>query len=134
MPHLQFEFNRNLTDSQKQTFAEEVRTLFSEVMDTGTDHISISIREFGTYNLSIGRVKEPENGVAVVNADIREGRTMEKRRTLTLGFMELINKSFNIPLMNMYVTLTEHKGEDFHLFEKYLASWQTGEDPLADLK
>ncbi len=134
MPHLQFEFNRNLTDSQKQTFAEEVRTLFSEVMDTGTDHISISIREFGTYNLSIGRVKEPEKGVAVVNADIREGRTMEKRRTLTLGFMGLINKSFNIPLTNMYVTLTEHKGEDFHLFEKYLASWQTGEDPLADLK
>ena len=134
MPHLQFKFNRSLTDSQKQTFAEEVRTLFSKVMDTGTDHISMSIREFGTYNLSIGRVKEPEQGVAVVNADIREGRTMEKRRTLTLGFMELINKSFNIPVTNMYVTLTEHKGEDFHLFEKYLASWQTGEDPLADLK
>lgn len=134
MPHLQFEFNQNLTDSQKQIFAKDVRTLFSEVMDTGTDHISISIREFGIYNLSIGRVKEPEKGVAVVNADIREGRTMEKRRTLTLGFMELINKSFNIPVTNMYVTLTEHKGEDFHLFEKYLASWQTGEDPLADLK
>jgi phenylpyruvate tautomerase PptA (4-oxalocrotonate tautomerase family) len=129
-----FEFNRNLTDTQKSTFAEQVRTLFSDIMDTGTDHISISIREFGTCNLSIGRVKEPEKGVAVVNADIREGRTMEKRRALTLGFMELINKSFNIPVTNMYVTLTEHKGEDFHLFEKYLASWQTGEDPLADLK
>ena len=134
MPHLQFEFNRNLTDTQKSTFAEQVRTLFSDIMDTGTDHISISIREFGTYNLSIGRVREPEKGVAVVNADIREGRTMEKRRTLTLGFKELINKSFNIPVTNMYVTLTEHKGEDFHLFEKYLASWQVGEDPLADLK
>jgi phenylpyruvate tautomerase PptA (4-oxalocrotonate tautomerase family) len=134
MPHLQFEFNRNLTDVQKSTFAEQVRTLFSEIMDTGTDHISISIREFGTYNLSIGRVREPEKGVAVVNADIREGRTMEKRRALTLGFMDIINKSLNIPVTNMYVTLTEHKGEDFHLFEKYLASWQTGEDPLADLK
>ena len=55
MPHLQFEFNRSLMDNQKQTFAEEVRTLFSEVMATGTDHISISIREFGTYNLpSVG--------------------------------------------------------------------------------
>ena len=102
-------------------------------MDTGTDHISISIREYGTYNLSIGRVKEPEKGVAVVNADIREGRTMEKRRTLTLGFMKIILELFNIPVENMYVTLTEHKGEDFHLFEKYLASWQAGEDPLADL-
>ena len=132
MPHLQFEFNQNLTDAQKRTFAQQVRTLFSGVMDTGTDHISISIREFGTYNLSIGRVKDPENGVAVVNADIREGRTIEKRRALTLGFMELINKTFSIPVTNMYVTLTEHKGEDFHLFEKYLASWQVGEDPLAD--
>lgn len=132
MPHLQFEFNQCLTDTQKITFAARVRTLFSEVMDTGTDHISISIREFATYNLSIGRVREPEKGVAVVNADIREGRTMEKRRALTLGFMELIHQSFNIPVAHMYVTLTEHKGEDFHLFEKYLANWQTGEDPLAD--
>ena len=24
--------------------------------------------------------------------------------------------------------------ENFHLFEKYLASWQEGEDPLADVK
>ena len=133
MPHLQFEFNQSLSDAQKQSFAEQVRTLFSDVMDTGTDHISISIREYGTYNLSIGRVKEPEKGVAVVNADIREGRTMEKRRTLTLGFMQIIHELLNIPVENMYVTLTEHKGEDFHLFEKYLASWQAGEDPLADL-
>lgn len=132
MPHLQFEFNRSLTDRQKTTLAEQVRALFSNIMDTGTDHISISIREFGTYNLSIGRIKEPKEGVAVVNADIREGRTIEQRRALTLGFMELIKEVTNIPVAHMYVTLTEHKGEDFHLFEKYLASWQVGEDPLAD--
>jgi 5-carboxymethyl-2-hydroxymuconate isomerase len=132
MPHLQFEINRSLADAEKISFAEQVRKLFSGVMDTGTDHISISIREFGTHNLSIGRVKEPEKGIAVVNADIRAGRTMEQRRTLTLGFMDLLNRTFNIPKEHMYVTLTEHKGEDFHLLEKYLASWQEGEDPLAD--
>jgi phenylpyruvate tautomerase PptA (4-oxalocrotonate tautomerase family) len=132
MPHLQFEINRSLTDAEKSTFAEEVRQLFAELMDTGTDHISISIREFGTYNLSIGRADEPEKGVAVVNADIREGRTMEQRRALCLGFMALIEDVWNIPKEQMYVTLTEHKGEDFHLLEKYLASWQEGEDPLAD--
>jgi phenylpyruvate tautomerase PptA (4-oxalocrotonate tautomerase family) len=132
MPHLQFEVNRTLADAEKISFAEQVRKLFAEVMDTGTDHISISIRELGTHNLAIGRVREPEKGVAVVNADIREGRTMEQRRTLTLGFMELLHKAWNIPKEHMYVTLTEHKGEDFHLLEKYLASWQQGEDPLAD--
>jgi len=132
MPHLQFEINRSLNDDDKISFAEQVRQLFSEVMDTGTDHISISIREFATHNLSIGRVKDPEKGVAVVNADIRVGRTMEQRRTLTLGFMQLIQQKWCIPKEQMYVTLTEHKGEDFHLLERYLASWQEGEDPLAD--
>lgn len=132
MPHLQFEINRPLEDSTKVIFAEKVRRLFSTIMDTGTDHISISIREFGTHNLSIGRVKEPEKGVALVNADIREGRTIEKRRQLTLGFMQLLNDTWQIPKEHMYVTLTEHKGEDFHLLERYLASWQKGEDPLAD--
>jgi phenylpyruvate tautomerase PptA (4-oxalocrotonate tautomerase family) len=134
MPHLQFEINRPLSDVEKIAFAEQVRQLFSRVMDTGTDHISISIREFGVYNLSIGRVTEPEKGVAVVNADIRAGRTMEQRRALTLGFMDLLHKALAIPVKHIYVTLTEHKGEDFHLFEKYLASWQEGEDPLADVK
>jgi phenylpyruvate tautomerase PptA (4-oxalocrotonate tautomerase family) len=134
MPHLQFEINRPMTDAEKIAFAEQVRQLFSEVMDTGTDHISISIREFGVYNLSIGRVTEPEKGVAVVNADIRAGRTMEQRRDLTLGFMDILHRALAIPVKHIYVTLTEHKGEDFHLFEKYLASWQEGEDPLADVK
>jgi phenylpyruvate tautomerase PptA (4-oxalocrotonate tautomerase family) len=132
MPHLQFEINRKVADAEKISFAEQVRQLFAEIMDTGTDHISISIREFDTYNLSIGRVREPQKGVAVVNADIREGRTMAHRRALTLGFMELLYQIWHIPKQNMYVTLTEHKGEDFHLLEKYLASWQEGEDPLAD--
>jgi phenylpyruvate tautomerase PptA (4-oxalocrotonate tautomerase family) len=132
MPHLQFEINQNITDETKISLAEQVRQLFSDVMDTGTDHISISIREFNTYNLSIGRVKEPEKGIALVNADIRQGRSMEQRRSLALGFMDLLNRILNIPGEHIYVTLTEHKGEDFHLNDRYLANWQTGEDPLAD--
>ncbi len=134
MPHLQFDINRPLEKADKIAFAQQVRTLFAEVMDTGTDHIGISIREFGTHNLSVGRVKEPEKGVALVNADIREGRTLEQRRTLALGFMNLLHQRWDIPKAHMYVTFTEHKGEDFHLVEKYLAGWQQGEDPLADLE
>ena len=132
MPHLQFEINRSLADEEKISFAEQVRRLFSEVMETTTDHISISIRELGTHNLSIGRVKEPQQGIAVVNADIRKGRTMTQRRALALGFINLLHDTWAVPKEHVYVTLTEHKGEDFHVLEKYLANWQEGEDPLAD--
>jgi phenylpyruvate tautomerase PptA (4-oxalocrotonate tautomerase family) len=134
MPHLQFDINRSITDAEKISLAAQVRQFFAEIMGTGTDHISISIREFGTYNLSIGRVTEPEKGVALVNADIRAGRTLGQRRALTLGFMELLNRNLAVPVKHIYVTITEHKGEDFHLFEKYLTSWQEGEDPLGDVK
>ncbi|MEW7988956.1 MAG: tautomerase family protein [Candidatus Thiodiazotropha sp.] len=132
MPHLQFEINKPASDIEKQIIASEVRTLFAEVMQTGMDHVAVSIREFDTYNLSIGRVEEPEKGIALINADIRGGRTLEQRRDLALGFMAIINRTLGIPQQHIYVTFTEHKGEDFHLFEKYLAGWQQGEDPLAD--
>ena len=131
MPHLQFEINRKVPDATKVAFAARVRQLFAEVMDTGTDHISISIHECGTHDLSIGRVKQPEKGVAIVDADIREGRTIEQRRNLALGFIALLNELMNIPREHVYITFTQHPGEDFHLAERYLADWVEGEDPLS---
>lgn len=132
MPHLQFEINRHISDEDKRSFADAVRALFAGIMDTGTDHISISVRECGTYDISLGRVSKPSQGVALINADLRQGRTIEQRRELALGFLDLLHKHFKIPHANMYVTFTEHQGEDFHLIERYLADWKKGEDPLAD--
>ncbi|PLX67713.1 MAG: tautomerase [Denitrovibrio sp.] len=132
MPHLQFDINIKANDDDKIFFSEKIKALFSEVMGTGTEHISISIREHGTFNLFIGRVKDNTEGVALVNADIREGRELIKRRKLALGFMGIIYDVWNIPHQNIYVTFTEHKGEDFHLHERYLSSWEDGEDPLND--
>lgn len=131
MPHLQFEINRKISDTAKIAFADEVRQLFARVMGTGTDHISITIRECGIHDLSIGRVTEPEKGVALVQTDLRRGRTLERRRALTLGFIELLQRHMGIPPAHVYVTLTAHPGEDFHLSERVLADWQQGEDPLA---
>jgi len=131
MPHLQFEINRKASVEEKRLFAESIMTLFSDIMDTGKDHISISIREFDTYNLFIGRVEDNSEGVAIVNTDVRTGRELRKKRELTLGFMGVINDIWSIPHQNIYVTITEHKGEDFHLHERYLSDWQEGEDPLS---
>lgn len=75
-------------------------------MDTGTDHITTSIREFDTYNLDIGRVKDHKQGVALINADIREGRELEKRRNLAHGFIEILNELLNIPVENIYITFS----------------------------
>jgi hypothetical protein len=45
--------------------------------------------------------------------------------------MEIVKDNFGINQKNQYITFTQHTGEDFHLVEKFLANWETGEDPLA---
>jgi 5-carboxymethyl-2-hydroxymuconate isomerase len=130
MPHLQFEVNKKLDNDTKDTFVKSIRETFSQVMDTGTDHIAISIREYDKYNLTIGRAN-PTDDICLMNLDIREGRTIEKRRELALRYMAIVNELLQIDNRNQYITFTQHTGEDFHLIEKYLASWEAGEDPLA---
>ena len=129
MPHLQFEINKKIENNTKEIFIKEIMSIFSKVMDTGTDHIAVSIREYDKYSLSIGRA-DIKDDICLMNLDIREGRTLEKRRELVLLYMDLVEKLFNVNRKNQYATLTEHKGEDFHLIEKYLGSWEIGEDPL----
>ena len=130
MPHLQFEVNKKIDSRTKDTFAGEIRICFSEVMDTGTDHIAISIREYDKYNLTIGRAN-PEDDICLMNLDIREGRAIEKRRELALKYMNIVKTNFNVEGKNQYITFTQHSGEDFHLVEKYLAGWEPSDDPLA---
>ncbi|MBP6715144.1 MAG: tautomerase [Aliarcobacter sp.] len=130
MPHLQFEINKKVSDDSKEEFVNEIRNAFAQIMDTGTDHIAISIREYDKYSLTIGRA-EITDDICLMNLDIRVGRTIEKRRELALSYMEIVKENLGIDQKNQYITFTEHKGEDFHLIEKYLSQWETGEDPLA---
>ena len=130
MPHLQFEINKKVNDDIKQEFVNKIRESFSKIMDTGTDHIAISLRIYDKYNLTIGRA-DPLDDICLMNLDIREGRAIEKRRELALVYMNIVKTSFEIEEKNQYITFTQHTGEDFHLVEKFLADWETGEDPLA---
>lgn len=130
MPHLQFEINKKLTNETKEKFVDEIRKTFSEIMDTGTNHIAISIREYDKYSLTIGRAN-PNEDICLMNLDIREGRTIQQRRELALRYMAIVNEIFAVDNRNQYITFTQHTGEDFHLIEKYLTTWATGEDPLA---
>ena len=130
MPHLQFEVNQKIENKIKDRFANEIRDAFAEIMDTGTDHIAISLREYDKYNLTIG-LANPEDNICLMNLDIRDGRTLEQRRELAIRYMNIVKTNFSVETKNQYVTFTQHPGDDFHLVEKYLASWEPNEDPLA---
>ncbi|XOB62224.1 tautomerase [Campylobacterota bacterium DY0563] len=129
MPHLQFEINKKIENNIKEQFIADIQNTFAQVMETKTDHIAISIREYDKYSISIGRTNSL-NDICLMNLDIREGRNIEQRRELALRFMDIVYTLFKVDNKNQYITFTEHKGEDFHLVEKYLSEWKIGEDPL----
>ena len=128
MPHLQFDINKKLDEGVKHKFISFVEHSFSEIMETGTDHIAISIREQEKSNLSLGRANKNED-VCLMNLDIRSGRKKKKIEELIKTLMVGVNKIFKIKVSNQYTTITNHPGDEFNLFEKSLSNWKANDDP-----
>ena len=132
MPHLQFEMNFQATPAEKNRFSAAVVRHFSEIMDTGTDHIAVTLRCFSHDDLAFGRAASSGGRTAFVNADIRLGRTKDQKRRLALAYIDEISHSFGLAREAVYVIFTEHDGENFQLSDRVLPSWSAGEDPLHD--
>ena len=128
MPHLQFDINKKLDEGVKQKFIRFVEHSFSEIMETGTDHIAISIREQEKSNLSLGRADKNED-ICLMNLDIRSGRKKKQVVKLIKTLMVGVDKIFKIKVSNQYTTITNHPGDEFNLFERSLSNWKANDDP-----
>ena len=130
MPHLQFDVNKKLNNEQRKVFVEYVKSVFSETMRTGVNHIAVSLREFPKFSMTLGRA-ELGDFVCFMNLDIRTGRTNKQKRELAIKYMEGVKEILGIKLNNQYVTYTSHPGNDFNLYEKSLKEWTDNDNPLA---
>ena len=95
MPHLQFEINKTLQKEKKKEFIVFVEKKFSKIMQTGTDHIAVTIREFEKENISLGRT-DKNDFVCLMNLDIRVGRTKKQKLELVKAFIVGVEKFFEI--------------------------------------
>ena len=132
MPHLQFEINKKLKKKSKQEFIIFIEKNFSKVMQTGTDHIAITLRELEKENVSLGRAKNNDH-VCLMNLDIRSGRTKKQKLELVKTFIIGVERIFGIHRNNQYITFSNHQGIDFNFYEKSLSSWVKNDDPNNNL-
>ena len=126
MPHLQFEINKKLKKSCKQKFIAFIEESFSKIMQTGTDHIAITLRELEKENISLGRVHKNDT-LCLMNLDIRSGRSKKQKIELVKTFMLGVEKFIKINKNNQYITFTNHKGIEFNFYEKSLSDWVKSE-------
>lgn len=124
MPHLQFETTESLDVAQKETIVEWVTEYYADLMETGTDHVGVTIRDEAF--LALGRAAT-DDSVAFLNGDIRTGRTFKQRREFADAVIETLSEHWNVPNDNIYVIYTEHEGEAFHLKEGALTPWSDSE-------
>ena len=122
MPHLQFEINKKLKKNCKQKFIAFIEESFSKIMQTGTDHIAITLRELEKENISLGRVHKNDT-LCLMNLDIRSGRSKKQKIELVKTFMHGVEKFLKINKNNQYITFTNHKGIEFNFYEKSLSDW-----------
>ena len=130
MPHLQFDVNKELNNEQRKVFVEYVKSVFSETMRTGVNHIAVSLREFPKFSLTLGRAKLGDF-VCFMNLDLRNGRTNRQKRELAIKYMKGVKEILGIKLNNQYVTYSSHPGNDFNLYEKSLKEWTDNDNPLS---
>jgi len=131
MPHLHFELNFAPSREEKTLFTKAVVQGFAQIMDTGTDHVAVTLRSCEPEDLAFGRAQGDGRAV-VVDADIRYGRSTDQKRRLALRVMEEVERSFRVPQRSVYVVYTEHDGASFQLSDRVLPSWSPGEKPLED--
>ena len=129
MPHLQFDINKKLNPKLRSKFNKKIIETFSQVMETGKDHIAISLREHSLKSLRLGRAGASDY-VCIINLDIRKGRSYKQKRNLAISYMEIVYEVLGIKYENQYLTYTDHKGLDFNLYEKSLKDWVRNDKPL----
>lgn len=111
MPLLQFDTTLSLVPAEKSSFAETVTELYTTKMVTTRGHVGVTIRERESADLHFGRAVE--GSLLFLDAEIRQGRSFERKREFGLAVMDHAATIFDIPDENMKVvfTDTEHPGE-----------------------
>ncbi|MFB6131813.1 MAG: tautomerase family protein [Halanaeroarchaeum sp.] len=106
MPYLQCDADFSIDEETADQFERDLATLYAERMNAETNYIAVAVRD--DLSLFLGR-SEGERRV-ICMADIREGRSVERKRDLALAIIDLVEREFGVPSTDQKIVFTEHAG------------------------
>jgi len=109
MPLLQFDTTLSLSPAEKTSFAEVVTESYTDEMATTAGHVAVTIRDRESADLHLGRAVD--GPLLFLDAEIRQGRSFERKRAFALAVMDHAADAFGVPDENMKVVFSEHPGE-----------------------
>jgi phenylpyruvate tautomerase PptA (4-oxalocrotonate tautomerase family) len=124
MPLLQFDTTLSLSAAEKTAFAERVTELYTTEMETTEGHVAVTIRDRESADLHLGRAVE--GPLLFLDAEIRRGRSFERKREFALAVMEHAGTTYDVPDENMKVVFTEHPGDAMMGVDRVGGEWNGG--------
>ncbi|ELY51190.1 tautomerase family protein [Natronolimnohabitans innermongolicus] len=121
MPLLQFDTTLSLSADEKAALAEFVTDVYTEQMATTAGHVAVSIRAREPADLHLGRAVD--GPIVFLDADIRRGRSVDRKRRFALDVMAYFAETFDVPDANMKVVFTEHQGEQMMGVDRVGGEW-----------
>lgn len=109
MPYLALDTTCDLSDSDRRAFTRAITDLYVEEMATSQGHVAVAVREHPPAAMSLGRAVD--GPIAVLDADVRRGRSFERRRSFALGVIDWLEENWAAPGPNLKVVFTEHEGD-----------------------
>lgn len=124
MPYLQFDADFPISEAAATAFERQVAERYAELMDADTSYTAVAVRD--DVSLFLGRADGEKR--MILKADIRRGRSEERKRELALAIIDLVQETFDVPTANQKVVVTEHEGHQMMGADRVGDDW-SGSDP-----
>lgn len=109
MPHLGIDTTAKPTPNDRSNCIEAMTDQYVSHMVTEADHVAVTLRSHPTGSMAIGRAID--GPIVVLLADIRQGRSVEQRRSFTLSCFAWFEEQWDVPRQNAKIVFTEHPGD-----------------------
>lgn len=121
MPLLQFDISRSLSAGEKTALADHATDCYTTEMATTSGHVAVTIREREPAEMHLGRAED--GPLLFLDAEIRQGRSFDRKRAFALATMEYAAAELGIPDDNMKVVFTEHPGPNMMGLDRVGDEW-----------
>jgi hypothetical protein len=125
MPYLTLDTTCELTPDQRRACTAALTERYAAEMATGTDHVAVAVREHPPEAMSLGRAVD--GPIAVLDADVRRGRSFERRRSFALAAIDWLAEEWSVPRPNLKVAFTEHDGDRLMGADRVGGEWSPDE-------
>ena len=125
MPYLALDTTHAPTDDERRACTEAITERYVEEMATTAGHVAVTVRDHPPAAMTLGRAVD--GPIAVLDADVRRGRSLDRRRSFALSIVDWLETNWDVPRPNVKIAFTEHDGDQLMGADRVGGEWSPDE-------